>query len=623
MISIIKPLIKLKKELNLLDYLVPEKMKIQIGQLVEIPFRNRNIYGIIFDIQNQANQSKYILKPIQKIVDSTPLFSLKQIKFYQFFVEHNFSSLNFLNNITPLPLKKKTSVKEEIINIKKIDWNLKNIPDSTLKNKQFIFKHNYFIEKISLIKKTIDQNNKQTLIISPTKLHLEKIYAYLLNFYSKKDFAIITGKTHLNKTEHNQIWHDVRGNKTKIILGTKVSIFYPMNNIDSIIIDEIENDNHNQIDINPRFELLPNILKLAEINNCQLILSSYSPPSNLYYLAQEKKIKLLESKTKINTEITIPEMNVKYFENQIHFNTGENINEALSSQVTFAKSAGKNKGKILFLINKKGYSKSLSCPDCKYIFKCPECDSILSFKASGNLFCYHCQKEIKTPDKCPKCSNTNLKTKGIGGTQLLKKIKESFPKQKIILIDKDHENNLKLIEKNQIIIATKLILNHLNENEFDLIILPLSHQFLNNNFDSNEKFYQFTSRLISLKPKKLILQVLNELQIYAYIKNQNYYQMIKDELEFRKLFKYPPFYNLLKITLKDKDQKILNRKINELYNKLENIISDDSELMPIIEPRIKKTFSFYLKHIMIKYKNETDIKNIKKILNNIDIINRL
>jgi primosomal protein N' (replication factor Y) (superfamily II helicase) len=607
----IKPLIKLKKELNLLDYIVPNNLKVESGQLVEIPFRNRNIYGVVFDIKNTTNQPKHILKPVGEIISETPLFSQNQIEFYKFFIEHNFSSLNFLNNITPLPLKRKTQAKEEKINVNKINWNLKNIPETILKNKQFIFKHTYFSEKISLIKKTIDTNKKQTLIISPTKLHLEKIYSHLLNFYKSQDIAIITGYTHLNKTEHNKVWHDIQDNKVKIILGTKVSIFYPTKNIDSIIVDEIESENHNQTDINPRFEFLPNILELSKINNCQLILTSYSPPSTLYNLAQEKKIKLLESKTKINTEITIPEMNIKYFENQIHFNTEEYIDETL-----------KNKGKILFLMNKKGHSKSLTCPDCKLVFKCPDCTAIPGFKTENTLYCYGCQKEIETPLKCPKCGNSKLKTRGIGLTQLYSKVKGSFPEHPSIMIDKEHEDNLKLIKKNQIVIATKVILNHLHEKEFDLIILPLTHQFLNSNFDSNEKFYQFTSRLISLKPKKLILQVLNELKIYDYIRNQSYYNMIKDELEFRKLFKYPPFYNMLKITVKDKDQKILNKRTNELYSEIENVISNDIELIPIIEPRIKKTFSFYLKYIMLKYKSQNDVIKLKKILDKIDIINK-
>lgn len=611
MISIIKPLIKLKKELSLLDYIVPLKLNVKVGQLVEIPFRNRNIQGIIFDIQKTSNQPRRTLKPIHKIINPIPLFSPEQLKFYQFFVEHNFSSLNFLNQITPLPLKRKVSVTEEKINTTKINWKIKNISDSILKNKKFIFKHTYFLEKMSLIKKIIDKNQKQTLIISPTKLHLEKIYSYLLNFYRTQDIAIITGYTHLNKNKHNQIWHNIQNNKVKIILGTKVSIFYPMNNINSIIVDEIENENHNQTDINPRFEFLSNILELNKINNCQLILTSYAPPANLYHLAQEKKIKLLESQTRINSEITIPEMNIKYFENQIHFNTEEDINKTL-----------KNKGKILFLINKKGYSKSLFCPDCKFIFKCPDCDGIPSFQANNTLYCYNCQKKIEMPVKCPKCGNVSLKNKGIGTTQLLSKIKANFPKNKAILIDKDHKDNLKFIKDNQIVIATKLIFDYLQEEEFSLIILPLTHQFLNSNFDSNEKFYQFTSKLISLKPKKLVLQILNESKIYNYIRNQNYYQMIKDELEFRNLFQYPPFCNILKITIKDKNLKTLEQKTNELYSEIKNIISNQIELMPIIEPKIKKTFSFYLKYIMLKYKNQEDIKKLKPILDKIDIIDK-
>ena len=622
----IKPLIKLKKELNILDYIIPKKLNVKTGQLVEILFRNQNKYGIVFNVKEKTNQPINILKSVNKIVYKKPIINKKQIEFYKWFVDYNFSSLNFLNNIIPVPLKRKVVEKENKITIHKTDYKVKNIQPSILKNKTFIFKHKYFSEKLSLIKKTIDENikkSKETLIICPTKQHLQKMYSCLMNFYKQSDITIITGYTHLNKTEHNKIWNKIQSNDVKIILGTKVYIFYPINNVKTIIVDESENENHNQIDVNPRFEFLPNIIKLAEINNAQLILTSYSPLLESYYLASQKKIKLLESKPQGKTEIKILEMNIKYFENQIHFNTEQYINESLL----------KNK-KVLFLINKKGYSKSLYCPDCGFIFKCHECDSILTYQIQprgsatpgvsnpGGLYCYNCKKQIPMPIKCPKCNNVKLKTKGIGSRQLYSKIQNTFPNYKTLLIDKDHEQNLKFIKNNDIIVATRIIIDHINENEFDLITLPLAHQFLNSNFDSNEKFYQFISKLISLKPNKLILQVLNELKIYDYIKNQNYYKMAKDELEFRKLFKYPPFYDMLKITIKDKNQKILNQKINKLYNEVKSALPNNAELMPIIEPKIKKTFAFYLKYIMIKYQCNTNINKLKKILNKIDIIEK-
>ncbi len=610
----IKPLIKLKKELNLLDYIVPEKLKIKPGQLVEIPFRNRNIYGVVFDVKNSTDQPKHILKPVTKIVNSTPLFSQKQIKFYQFFVEHNFSSLNFLNQITPLPLKRATKeLKNQKTKRQIKKFELKKISDDILKNKQFIFKHTYFSEKISLIKKTIDTSNKQVLIISPTKLHLEKMYSYLLNFYKENDISIITGHTHLNKTEHNQIWQNIQQGKIKIILGTKTAIFYPLNKIGSIIVDEIENENHNQIDINPRFEFLPNVLELSKINNCQLILTSYSPPANLYYLAQEKKIKLLETKNKITTEIKTLEMATKYFENQIHFNTEEYINQTLEK-----------KGKILFLINKKGYSKSLYCSDCGYIFKCPDCQAILSYSKEKNaLYCYHCQQEHSLALKCPSCQSTNLKFKGIGSNQLLSKIKQGLPKHQAILIDKDHQDNLKQIKKHNIVVATRLIINYLKAKDFDLIILPLADQFLNTNFDAQEKFYQFCAKLVSFQPNKIILQILNELPIYDYIQKQKYFKLITEEIKSRQLFHYPPFYEILKITIKDKNQKELDKKTNFLYNEIEHNLPTKAELLPIVDPQIKKTFNFYLKYIMIKYPLNANIEKLKPILKKIDIIEQI
>ena len=608
--ALIKPLIKLKKGLNLLDYQVPSELSknLKTGQLVEIPFRNLSKFGIVFDIKNNTELDNKNIKSIINIANENPIISYKQIDFYNWFRDYNFSSLNFLNNVIPLPMKNKIKEKEEKFFIYKTPFKLKNINPSILDNEQFIFKHNSYDEKLSLIKNIIDKNSKSrklTLIISPTKSHIERIVSPLLNFYNDKDYRIITGLTHLSKFRHNEIWNSIKGNKIKFVIGTKMSIFYPMENTETIIIDESENENLNQIDINPRFEFLPNVLELAKINNLQIIFTSYSPNAYLYNLAKDKKLKLLEIKEKIETEISVLDMSTKYFENYLHFFTEEEI---------------KNNKKILFLLNKKGYSKNLKCHDCNFVFKCVNCNSVLSMK-DNKLHCYNCEKSFDTPLTCPKCSSVKFDNYGIGTEQFIEIIKKNFENKKTIVIDKDNYGNLKLISENEIVVATRIIIDYIKEAEFDLIVIPFSHQFLNNNFDSNEDLFKLISKLISLKPKKIIMQCLSEQKIHEYIRNNNHKSMIEDELMMRKLLKYPPYENILKITIKDTDKSALDKKTIELYDKIKSNIGNNVDLLEIIDKNTKIR-SFYIKNILIKYRNDSDISNIKKMLEDIDIIEK-
>ncbi|MDD4290336.1 MAG: hypothetical protein PHH83_03635 [Patescibacteria group bacterium] len=615
--ALIKPLIKLKKGLNLLDYRIPSQLSknLKTGQLVEIPFRNSSKLGIVFDIKNDTKLDNKNIKNVIKISDENPIISYKQIDFYNFFCNYNFSSLNFLNNIIPLPMKNKIREKEEKFFIYKTPFKLKNINSSILENQKFIFKHNFFDEKISLIKNIIDKNSKNgklTFIISPTKIHIERILSHLLNFYNSNDYRIITGNTHLSKLKHNEIWNSIKENKMKFIIGTKMSIFYAMENTGTIIIDESENENLNQIDINPRFEFLPNILELAKINNLQIIFTSYSPNAYLYNLAKEKQLKLLETKEKIETEISVLDMSTKYFENYLHFFTEEEV---------------KNNKKVLFLLNKKGYSKNLKCHDCNFVFKCVDCNSVLSIK-DNKLHCYNCEKSFDAPLTCPKCSSVKFDNYGIGTQQFTKIIKKNFEdtylpadKEKIITIDKDNYQNLKLIKSSDFIIATRIIIDYIKEAEFDLIVIPFSHQFLNNNFDSNEDFFKLISKLVSLKPRKIIVQCLSEQKIHEYIRNNNYASMIEDELITRKLLKYPPFENILKITIKDTDRTLLDKKTIELYDKIKSNMGNSVDLLEIIDKNTKIR-SFYIKNILIKYKNDSDISNIKEVLEDVDIIEK-
>lgn len=620
--AVVKPLIKLKKHLNLLDYEISRSLSknLKIGQLIEIPFRNSSKFGIVFGIKSSTEQESKNIKRILSITNQTPIISKNQIDFYNWFCEYNFSSLNFLNNIIPLPMKNKIKEKDacpehnagryggEKFFIYKTPFKLKNINSSILENKQFIFKHNFFEEKISLIKNIIDKNYKSeklTLIISPTKAHIEKVLSPLLNFYNDKDYKIITGLTHLSKLKHNEIWSSIVNRNIKFVIGTKMSIFYPIDNIATIIIDESENENLNQIDINPRFEFLPNALELAKINNSQIIFTSYCPSAYLYNLAQNKKLKLLEIKEKVNTEISVLDMSTKYFENHIHFFTEEET---------------RNSKKTLFLLNKKGYSKNLKCRDCNFVFKCVGCNSILSIK-NNELHCYNCEKSYDSPIECPKCHGTKFDNFGIGTEQFAEIIKNNFKDKKTIVIDKDNYENLKLINSNDTAVATRIIIDYIKQSEFDLIVIPFSHQFLNNNFDSNEDFFKLISKLISLKPEKIIVQCIGEQKIHEYIRNNNYASMIEDELLNRKLLKYPPFENILKITLKNTDKNELDKNAIELYDKIKSKLNEKADLLEIIDKNTKVR-SFFIKNIIIKYKDNSSISSIKEILEDIDIIEK-
>lgn len=616
--ALIKPLIKLKKGLNLLDYKIPESLypNIKIGQLIEMLFRNSSKMGLVFDIKKTSNLRPNTIKEITRIVNVNPIISENQIKFFNWFCDYNFSSLNFLDNIVPLPMKNKIKDKEEAFYIKKAPITLKKINPSILISDSFIFKHNLYDEKISLIKNIIDKNSlakKLTYIICPTKSHIEKVVSSLLNFYSDIDYRIITGNTNLSKSKHNEIWNSIKNNSIKFIVGTKISIFYPQEHTASIIIDESENENLNQIDTNPRFEFLPNALELSKINKTQIIFTSYSPSSYLYNLAKTKQIKLFQSSEKINSEISILDMSIKYFENYIHFNCEEEIKNALDK--------GK---KILFLLNKKGYSRNLKCKDCGFIFKCSNCNGVLTLKkreCRESLYCYNCEKEIDISLQCPKCKSSRLDNRGIGTEQFTEIIKKLYASEKTIIIDKDNLENLTQIKNYNIVVATRLIIDYLEMNEFDLIVLPFSYQFLNNNFDSNEDFFKLISKLLSLIPHKIIIQIPSEAKIYTHIYNLDYFKMIEGELENRKLFNYPPFYNILKLTIKNTDKSLLDQMTSKLYYEIRQNISKGVETQ-IIEPLTNKIRTFFFKYLIIKYKNDSDIKNLKNILENVDIIEK-
>lgn len=55
-----------------------------------------------------------------------------------------------------------------------------------------------------------------------------------------------------------------------------------------------------------------------------------------------------------------------------------------------------NKEQTIIFINKRGYSSYLTCTNCSYVFKCPNCDVAMTYhKKSDLLLCHYCRSCIK------------------------------------------------------------------------------------------------------------------------------------------------------------------------------------------------------------------------------------
>ncbi|EKD56217.1 MAG: hypothetical protein ACD_58C00266G0001 [uncultured bacterium] len=363
------------------------------------------------------------------------------------------------------------------------------------------------------------------------------------NIFSKKNIKSVLYHSEMTKTQRYNIWADIRNNKHQVVIGTRPTVFAPINNLGLVVIDQGENFGYKE-DQSSRYLSVTVAKKLCELTGANLVFGSLVPNVEGYYYEQHKKYlrlqnKPLESKKLISKRII--DLNTQK-NKMISWELEESINKTIE-----------NNGKVLLFSQRKGEGSSFICQDCGHVFKCDRCSlpytQVTSVQSQGiRLKCFRCNVKILVPKSCPNCRGIKLKSIGLGIDRIRDVIYKLFPNVKSIQIDVDSENIEQKIDSNQIIIATKKILDY--NLKFNLVGIVNLDNLLNlPDYKTSENIYFTVVKLMYMTSKNFILQTFNpENKLWYFIRQSCPNVFLKDELLVRKDNNFPPFSQLIKLT---------------------------------------------------------------------------
>lgn len=569
------PLAKLSRQIGIFDYIIPPQLekKISPGQLVEIPFRNQLLNGIIFSLHTSPPDIK--LKEIIRISDKEPFLKATQLELIKWVSFYYCSSpALLLKAVVPYPPKKRlikknlfdhigyekmTVLKSDIPNIRKI---LREIEG---KNK-ILFQWDNYKNKIAIYLKLIEKysDKKQVLLIFPQLNNIKEFMPYI-PIHLRDKIAILHSE--LNAQTHWQEWDKIRIRSCGLIFGTRQAIFSPVNNLGLIIIDREENPSHKQWDQNPRYHALDVAIKLAALTKAKILISSNMPRSETYHMAKSlADYKIIEERPLAANYVKFVNMQNEWKNKHYSIYSEEAID---SLKETLA-----NKQLPIIYINRRGSSTFALCKDCGYTPQCPNCKISLSLhKASQNTFhltCHHCNYTQKLAVPCPKCKSPRIKFAGTGTEKAEDEIKKIFPAAKIKHIDLDTKKNVGNLKDCEILIGTKALI------EYPLPKIPELVIFLNIDTDLGvPSFKAFESTLQAISYFKMLLNQRasenNKILIQTYsAKNPllDLSQYYPEELARRNKLNYPPFSQLIKLTYKNKNSNMIKIETDKIFNLL-------------------------------------------------------
>lgn len=481
------------------------------------------------------------------------------------------------------------------------------------------------------------KEEKQILYLLPEIALTTQLVSRLTQYFGNK-VAVFHSK--YNNNERVEVWNQVRNSseKAQIVIGARSALFLPFQNLSFIVIDEEHEATFKQTDPAPRYHARDAAIVLAHYHKAKVLLGSATPSIETYFNAQNGKYGLVTLNRRFGNavlpEIQLVDLKDSYFRKKMkgHFSLFliEAITEALS-----------NGEQVILFQNRRGYSPVIECMTCGHVPQCPQCDVSLTYhKYKNQLRCHYCGYSMAKPNSCHACSSIDLTSKGFGTEQVELELNALFPEKKIARMDQDTTRGKYAFEKlidsfknreTDILVGTQMLAKGLDFDNVSLVgILNADSMLYFPDFRAFERSYQMMTQVSgragrSDKKGKVIIQTYNpDHNTIQQVTNNDYLSMYKEQLYERKIYFYPPYFKLIKLTLKHKDFEKLKESSLWLYQVLKQQF--DIPVLGPEEPPVGRIRNEYIRTILIKIPQEKSLagtkKTIQKILNSFEAVSQ-
>ncbi len=437
-------------------------------------------------------------------------------------------------------------------------------------------------------------------------------------FRSRFDDKIAILHHRLSQGERCDEWHRIRRGDAQIVVGARSALFSPLPKLGLIIVDEEHDGAYKQSEEAPCYHARDLAVVRGKITHSTVILGSATPSLESYYNTLNGKYtlsKLSSRATQSNLpHVTIVDMKKEYEKAGGYTAFSAPLLEGIKKRFAQGEQT------ILFL-NRRGYHTSLFCEGCGHIFKCPHCDLALTFHFGEKvLACHLCDFRLAPiPSQCPECKKPEtLKYKGVGTEQIERALHAIFPDIRTIRMDGDttrhkgsHEHLLKQFStaKADVLIGTQMIAKGLHFPSVTLVaILNCDGSLQIPDFRASENIFQLITQVAGRAgrgelPGEVIIQThLPDNQTIKLASAQNYEEFYKVEIASRKMFGFPPFSHLVKLTFVGKESEQTAQAGAVLRAFLAKKLDKSYLLHPLVPSGYPKIKDFYRFQLLIRGK---------------------
>ena len=522
---------------------------------------------------------------------------------------------------------------------------LNNIQNEALYQvqQQFQTKNTVLLQGVTASGKTeiyielIDQylkEGKQVLYLLPEIA----LTIHLINRLKKhfgKNLSVYHSK--YNTNERVEVWNNVLNNcsKAQLVVGVRSSVYLPFKDLGLVVIDEEHDSSYRQFDPAPRLQARDSAIMLANLFKAKTLLGTATPSIESMHNVKVGKYGFVYlSKRYTNFLPPIIEL-IDIKDKQHRKRMNGHFSDILIEEMTNTLSQGKQ---VLLFQNRRGYAPIVQCMHCGTIPQCPHCDVSLTFHHSSNqLRCHYCGYAIPMPKTCIACGSVDLKTKGFGTEQISKELEILFPQIAIDRMDQDTTNGKYGYEKilakfeqqeTQILVGTQMISKGLDFENIGLVGVMNADALIHSpDYRAYERSFQLLLQVSgragrSAQQGKVLIQTYNpQHPVIQQVLQNDFKGMYQNQIEERQSFSYPPFVQMIKITLKNSNFNRTNEGAEWFANALKEAFASKKgiEILGPEFPLISRIRNEYMKDVLVKVKpSELSIHHTKEQIKRIE-----
>ena len=475
---------------------------------------------------------------------------------------------------------------------------------------------------IKLIDEVVRQGRQALLLLPEIALTAQVIGRM------RRYFGDLVGVYHsrFSSSQRVDVWNKTLQGNYQVLLGARSALLLPYRDLALIIVDEEHDPSYKQQDPSPRYHARDAALWLAAHCGARVVLGSATPSIESYWHATEGRYGLATLTHRYGGHslptVQVVDMRLAHKNKEVHGHFSQTLLTAIDEALA-------SREQVILYQNRRGFSLRLECDDCHHTPQCIHCDvSLVYHKASNSLRCHYCGYSIPVPSECPACHSSRLRMVGVGTERIEEDLQILYPDAHVARMDLDST-----LQKNQyvellsdfsqrridILVGTQMVTKGLDFEHVSVVgVINADNIWSYPSFRSFERAFQQMTQVSGRAGRhgsqgRVIIQTFNpQHQVLADVIDNNYSHLYDEQIQERRVFRYPPFFRLIQITLKHRDPNLLDAAAAWLAAQLRSTFS--WRVMGPEYPLVSRIRALYLKQITLRFQRSEPLADAKRVI---------